>query len=175
MKTKVILYLGLSSLLYQCGPKSVTQVFIPKQANEFVWVYKPGGDHFFGPDTEHLKEGEWYDEWVPNDHTFVKGTDGKWHLFGITHPLVETDPLSAGIHEGENASFHAVSADTEFKKTIKEHHYKDLAKVLPQRNAPMRLRQTMLPISSERRDFTTWSMAQAHCVWQCPPIWRNGT
>ncbi len=23
--------------------------------------------------------------WYVNDHTFVKGLDGKWHLFGITH------------------------------------------------------------------------------------------
>jgi beta-fructofuranosidase len=36
-----------------------------------------------------------------------------------------------GIHEGEYASFHAVSSVTSFKETFKEHHYSDLPKVLP--------------------------------------------
>lgn len=134
--TKAVLFLGLSPLLFQCTFKSPNKVFIPKQANEFVWVYKPAGDHFFGPDTENLKEGEWYDDWVPNDHTFVKDTVGKWHIFGITHPLVQTNPLHIGIHEGEFASFHAVSSATNFKETLKYHHYTDLPKVLSPKERP---------------------------------------
>jgi arabinan endo-1,5-alpha-L-arabinosidase len=130
MKIQIILFFGVATFLYQCTNKTHEKVFIPKQENEYVWVYKPAGDHYAGPDTENLKEGAWHDEWVPNDHTFVKSADGKWHLFGITHPLVETDPLHLGIHEGENASFHAVSSAAEFKKTLKKHHYTDLGKVL---------------------------------------------
>ncbi|MFC1763778.1 family 43 glycosylhydrolase [Planctomycetota bacterium] len=129
-------FLGLSILLSSCQLTGAKKVFTPKQANEHVWVYKSSGDAFFGPDTPHLKEGQWYDEWVPNDHTFLKDENGKWHIFGITHPLVETDPLSIGIHEGEYASFHAVSSATRFKETLKEHHYSDLAKVLPPKERP---------------------------------------
>jgi arabinan endo-1,5-alpha-L-arabinosidase len=130
----IFLMVALSSCFSQ-GTSRV-KVHIPKQANDYVWVYKPSGDTFFGPDTKHLKAGQWYDEWVANDHTFVKDADGKWHIFGITHPLVETDPLSEGIHEGENASFHAVSSGTSFKETLEEHHYLDLPKILPPKERP---------------------------------------
>ncbi|MCP4612203.1 MAG: family 43 glycosylhydrolase [Planctomycetes bacterium] len=116
--------------------KSVEKILIPRQANKYVWIYKPAGDYFFGPDTKHLKEGKWYDDWVSNDHTFVKDANGKWHIIGITHPLVETNPLSEGIHEGEFASFHAVSSGTNFKETLKEQHYADLPKILPPRERP---------------------------------------
>jgi hypothetical protein len=88
-------------LLLQCKNKEQYKVYAPSQANEFVWVYKPAGDYFFGPNTEYLTKGQWYDEWVANDHTFVKDEEGKWHIIGITHPLVESDPLNAGIHDGE--------------------------------------------------------------------------
>jgi len=136
MKTGTMLLMGLSTLFCQCKSHGYEKVHIPRQANEFVWIYKPAGDSFFGPDTKHLKEGQWYDEWVPNDHTFVKADDGKWHILGITHPLVETDPLKEGIHEGEFASFHAVSSATNFKETFKEHHYSDLPKILPPKDRP---------------------------------------
>ncbi|MFC2111682.1 family 43 glycosylhydrolase [Bacteroidota bacterium] len=136
MKIKIILFLGVSILLYQCKSDTSGKVLIPKQANEFVWVYNPSGDYFFGPDTENLKEGEWYDEWVPNDHTFVKDEDGLWHIIGITHPLVKTDPLQKGIHEGEYASFHAVSSANTFKETLEENHYSDLPKILPPKERP---------------------------------------
>ena len=26
------------------------------------------------------------EQWYINDHTFIEGPDGRWHLFGITHP-----------------------------------------------------------------------------------------
>jgi len=136
MKTKAILFLGLSTLLFQCENRGHDKVYIPKQANEYVWIYKPSGDYFFGPDTEHLKEGEWYNDWVPNDHVFVKDADGKWHIFGITHPMVETDPLHLGIHDGEYASFHAISAFSSFREALKEHHFTDLPKVLPPKKRP---------------------------------------
>jgi arabinan endo-1,5-alpha-L-arabinosidase len=96
-----------------------------------VHVYKPDGEYFFGPDTKYLKEGQWYDEWVPNDHTFVKDEEGKWHIIGITHPLVESDPINAGIHDGEYASFHAISSASSFKEAFEENHFSDLPKILP--------------------------------------------
>jgi beta-fructofuranosidase len=136
MKNLIYVFLLASASLVQCKSGSEGKVLVPEQDNEFVWVYKPSGDIFFGPDTENLKEGEWYDEWVPNDHTFVKADDGKWHIIGITHPLVMTDPLQKGIHEGEFASFHAVSTATGFKGTLEEGHYSDEPKILPPGDRP---------------------------------------
>lgn len=132
MQLKVFFALVLvQSLVY-----SQKDILLPKQANDYIRIYKPDGDYFFGPNTPNLKERKWYDEWVPNDHTFVKADDGKWHIFGITHPLVETKPLNKGIHEGEYASFHAVSAATNFKETVKEHQYNDLPKILTPEDRP---------------------------------------
>ena len=113
-----------------------SKVLIPQQENKFTWVYKPAGDKFYGPDTKSLKEGEWYDQWVPNDHAFIKGDDGKWHIIGITHPYVDPDPKYGGIHQGEYASFHAVSSATEFKESLKESHFSDLPKILPPSDRP---------------------------------------
>lgn len=136
MSTRFLLILGVLFLFIQCENKATNKVLVPKQANEFVHVYKPAGDYFFGPDTKHLQEGVWYDEWVPNDHTFVKADDGKWHIFGITHPVVFSEPLNEGIHEGENASFHAVSSAVNFIETVKDGHYSDLPKILPPSERP---------------------------------------
>lgn len=132
MKTNFFIFLALPFLWIQCENEATQQVLVPTQSNEYVWIYQPTGDYFFGPDTERLKEGEWYDDWVPNDHTFVKGEDGRWHIFGITHPMVKTPP----IHEGEFASFHAVSAATNFKEAVEQFHYSDLPKVLPPKERP---------------------------------------
>ncbi len=112
------------------------RVKTPRQANQFVHVYTPAGDFFFGPDTQSLKEGQWYDVWVPNDHTFVQDDDGKWHIIGITHPYVNPDPAYGGIHQGEYASFHAVSSGGAFESSLTEHHYTDLPKILPPKERP---------------------------------------
>ncbi|WP_157961122.1 family 43 glycosylhydrolase [Lutibacter citreus] len=134
MKAKILLLFVLSVLLVQCKHKTAIKVLIPKQENKFVEVYQPKGDNFFGPDTKFLKEGQWYERWVPNDHTFVKAEDGKWHIFGITHPYV--DPKLGNVHDGEYASFHAISSSTNFKETLKEDHYLDLPKILTPKQRP---------------------------------------
>lgn len=127
----------LPILLFYFSQLSVAQtykVLVPKQENKYVKIYQPDGDYFFGPDTKELKEGSWYKKWVPNDHTFIKGEDGSWHIFGITHPY--TDPKKGNIHQGEFASFHAISSVKNFKKSIEKNHYKDLAKILPPSERP---------------------------------------
>lgn len=134
MRMIIFLFLAVSIAFFSCKDKTEEKLLIPKQANEYVEIYKPAGDYFFGPDTKELKEGEWYDEWIPNDHTFVKAKDGKWHIFGITHPYV--DPKLGGIHQGEYASFHAISSVTNFQESAKEHHYSDLPKILPPKERP---------------------------------------
>ncbi len=136
MKKKLALYSIIPFLLLQCASNKKEKVYIPKQHNEFVRVYKPKGDYFYGPDTKSLKEGEWYDDWVPNDHTFIKGEDGLWHIIGITHPYVDPNPIYGGIHQGEYASFHAVSTVRSFKEALKENHFEDKAKILPPQDRP---------------------------------------
>ena len=133
---RLCLFLVVSFTFFQCEKVDEEKVLIPKQSNNFIWIYKPDGDYFFGPDTKHLKEGKWYDEWVPNDHTFVKDESGKWHVFGITHPLVDVKPLKGNVHEGEYASFHAISTEASFKETLTKYHYKDLPKILSPKERP---------------------------------------
>lgn len=136
MAAKYFLLVGVIFTLIHCGSEQEKKLLIPVQSNQFVHVYKPAGDYFFGPDTKYLKEGQWYDEWVANDHTFIKADDGKWHIFGITHPEVFSDPLQDGIHDGEFASFHAISTATSFKETLKKNHYADLPKILTPKERP---------------------------------------
>lgn len=124
----------LTMSLWNCGFRASQKVLVPVQENRFTQVYSPSGDYFFGPETKQLKEGQWYKRWIPNDHCFVKHTDGLWHIFGITHPYV--DFTKGGIHEGEYASFHAVSSAIVFKKTVAGSHYSDLPKVLPPKERP---------------------------------------
>jgi len=76
---------------------------IPRLSNDYANVYRPSGSVYPGLDGKELRHGQWYEQWVPNDHAFVVGPDGGWHIFGITHPLTS----AANIHEGEEQLFHA--------------------------------------------------------------------
>lgn len=134
MKFKYLVILLIITVSSACSQSRTKSLLIPVQENDFKLVYKPKGDVFFGPDTATLKEGEWYEDWVPNDHGFIKADDGKWHLFGITHPYI--DPKDGGIHKGENASFHAVSTVNTFKEAFVEDHFEDKPKVLPPQERP---------------------------------------
>ncbi len=48
-------------------------------------------------------------------------------------------------HEGEYASFHAVSSSTNFEGSIEEHHYNDLSKILTPKNRPGEIPQNHAP------------------------------
>ena len=133
MQFKIFLLILFISAAYLLNAQT-KKVLVPQQANKYVKIYQPAGDYFFGPDTKELREGEWYDRWIPNDHCFVKHSEGLWHVFGITHPY--TDPKHGNIHQGENASFHAISSVKNFEKSIEENHYKDLSKILPPKERP---------------------------------------
>ncbi len=100
---------------------------IPKIKSPFIPVYCPAGDYFPGPDSKHFVAGKWYPEWVPNDHTIIKGPTGCWHAFGITHPTPLGD---AYIHEGEWMAFHAVAPKGNLKDNLSEGKWKDEQKVL---------------------------------------------
>ncbi|MGQ1786048.1 hypothetical protein [Saccharicrinis sp. GN24d3] len=151
MKYIIILSLGVILLLAQCKQSNSKKILVPRQANQYTCIYKPSGDYFFGPDTELLKESQWYDRWIPNDHCFIKAEDGKWHIFGITHPY--TDPKKGNIHQGEYASFHAVSSATAFHETIREHHYSELPKVLPPNERPGEIAANHAPYIVKKQDL----------------------
>jgi len=57
---------------------------------------EPAGDVFPGPDVAGLEAGRYYDERGPNDHCFIEGPDGRWHVFGITRPRIDLDNIHAG-------------------------------------------------------------------------------
>ena len=102
---------------------------VPVQENNFIWIYKPQGDIFPGPSTTQLEAGKYYDDWVPNDHTFVKDAEDIWHIFGITHPVTTTE----NVHEGEFLSFHAKASE---KGLLSDQGFIDLPKVLPPDDRP---------------------------------------
>ncbi|MFC1652958.1 family 43 glycosylhydrolase [Planctomycetota bacterium] len=105
---------------------------VPALSGPYVHVYKPGGDIYPGPDSERLRAGQRYEDWVPNDHAILKGQDGRWHALGITHPAVDGPPW----HEGENLSFHAVSPPGLLQEVLNPQGWRDLPKVLPPRDRP---------------------------------------
>lgn len=61
------------------------------------------------PDAPHFAPGPWY----VNDHTLVRDTDGRWHVFGIWHaepaaPLDETFFLHASTSAGADLADEAL-------------------------------------------------------------------
>lgn len=119
-KNKLVLIV-LIAIIWGCDKRPNV---VPVQRNQFTWIYKPGGDVFPGPSTKQLEANKYYDVWVANDHTFIQGPDGKWHILGITHPITGTE----NVHEGEYLSFHAVESEGGF---LSEKGWTDLPKVLP--------------------------------------------
>ena len=99
----------------------------PRIDGEYVPVYRPAPDIFPGPDSERFRAGLLYDDWVPNDHTILKGADNRWHAFGITHPA---PPPGAGPHEAEWLSFHAATPAGTLPQHLRDGAWKDLPKVL---------------------------------------------
>jgi beta-fructofuranosidase len=126
--------LALGAAAMQCQHQSQRALTLPRIAGKYTTIYLPEADRFPGPDTSELKAGRRYAVWVPNDHTFIKGPDGRWNLFGITHPLTSPTPLA--IHEGEFQSFHARAPVGELKDILATGAWKDLPKVLRASDRP---------------------------------------
>ncbi len=127
-----VIFISCSS----CQPRSRGEQpnLIPYIASEYINAYNPRGDVFSGPDTETLKAGEYYPDWQPNDHCFVKGPDNRWHAFGITHP--PTLPGERVKHNDEFVSFHAVSPGENFEYSFRDDSWADKPKVLPPSERP---------------------------------------
>ena len=117
MKT-IVSFVAASALAMafaSCTCETKQSVKVPYQKNEYVHVYSPTGKIFQGPDVKYFKEGEYYEKWLANDHTIIKGKDGKWHMFGLIFPNPENVKQ---IHNGGSQSFHAVSSTPLFKESF---------------------------------------------------------
>lgn len=133
MRASFIVSFTIISTIYMlsCALNSHNRLAVPTEvlpviSGDYVNIYVPKGDAFPGPDTDELEAGRWYQEWVPNDHCFIKGPKGYWHAFGITHPLTSFEQ----VHDGEFQSFHARSSEKSFKRSQNENSWEDLPKVL---------------------------------------------
>ncbi len=157
MKQVSLLLLIVSVIGYGCTyaneppppGKRGSKVKVPRIVGAYVNIYKPDGDVFPGPDVGQLVAGRHYDEWVPNDHCFIKDHAGHWHAFGITHPLTDLQ----NVHLGENQSFHAIAPKGPFKHALKEGAWKDLPKVLPPAERPGEMRANHAPCIVKRGAF----------------------
>ncbi len=105
---------------------SVIMPEISEIVGDYVLIYKPQPDIYTGKDTKHYKAGETYTNWQPNDHTFIKGPDNRWHCFGITRP---NDVKDDGIHEGEGLCFHAVAPLGELQQALRPKSWMDWPKL----------------------------------------------
>ena len=114
------------------APSKTSPVSIPRIAGKYVNVYQPAGDVFPGPNAPELIAGQFYDDWVPNDHCFVRNDTGRWHALGITHPL--TTP--ANVHAGEHLLFHATAPPGPLQNALRPGSWQDLPKVLPPQERP---------------------------------------
>jgi hypothetical protein len=104
------------------SPGKDSKVSVPRIASDYVNVYQPAGDVLPGPNVAELIAGRFYDDWVPNDHCFVRDESGRWHAFGITHPLTDV----SNIHAGEHLLFHAMAPPGALKEALREGSWKDL-------------------------------------------------
>ena len=99
---------------------------IPEIASDYVLIYKPQPDVFTLKDTKNYKKGQTYRQWQPNDHTFIRGSDKRWHCFGITRP---NDISNDGVHEGEGLCFHAVAPAGSLVNAFQPESWKDEPKI----------------------------------------------
>jgi arabinan endo-1,5-alpha-L-arabinosidase len=89
--------------------------------------------------------------WVPNDHAIIKGPDGRWNMFGITHPQTSLSPST--IHEGEFQSFHALAAAGSLKDVIRAGNWQDLPKLLRTIDRPGENADLYAPYVIQRDDL----------------------
>lgn len=125
------------------SPTSTPAPLVPRIVGDWVQCYKPVGDVFPGPDSSRFKAGRHYADWQVNDHAIVKGPDGRWHAFGITHPAVPSGEPNP--HEAEWLLFHAAAPAGTFKKHYAAGQWLDQVKVLPPAARPGEFREIHSP------------------------------
>ena len=93
------------------------RIMIPVMDGAYRRVYAPAPDVYEGVPTASFVPGTRYDDWIANDFSILKGADGCWHAFGITHPrppeFTDAFHFQPGhVHEAEYQLFHAAYAGT---------------------------------------------------------------
>ena len=117
------------------------KVLIPRIAGDYTNVYQPSGDVFSGPSVAPLEAGSRYDKWVPNDHCFVRDEQGRWHIFGITHPESGLE----NVHAGEYQSFHALAPKGMLGDVLHTAAWKDEPKILLSSQRPGEMPENHAP------------------------------
>lgn len=106
---------------------------VPRMKRAYRNMYAPQPDIYRGPATPCFQPGGRYEDWIPNDFTFIKDRDGNWHSFGITHPRPDgfIDDFNCGPngHEAEFQLFHAVYEGT-LEELAGSGNMRDVEKVL---------------------------------------------
>ena len=113
----------------------------PRITGSYTPIYQPDADLFPGPDSLCFRAGQFYMDWIPNDHCFIKDPDCHWHLFGITHPAppdyLPPDRYNPEtIHDGEWQLFHAKSPVSPFSEILQPASWVDQPKILEPAKRP---------------------------------------
>ncbi|MHB1454084.1 MAG: glycoside hydrolase family protein [Saccharofermentanales bacterium] len=113
----------------------------PFISGEYVNVYQPTADTYKGPDSICFKNSTFYEKWVANDFSMVKGPDNRWHMIGITHP--SPDGFINGfefdgrtLHDAEWQLFHSVGMHEELKDNLYKESFIDQSKILYPQDRP---------------------------------------
>ena len=113
---------------------------VPYLSGDFVTVYRPSADVYYGLDTQNFRYGERYENWTVNDFSILR--DGEtWHLVGITHPtppdyVDEFTPVKGDYHEAEHMLFHATAEGTSMASVRHEGAFTDCEKLLYPQERP---------------------------------------
>ena len=108
------------------APAVVGAIPVPEIASDYVLIYQPQSDVYSGLSTENYVSGQVYKTWQPNDHTFVKAPDGRWHCIGITRP---DDVMEDGVHEASGFLFHARAPKGGFQEACRPKTWIDQPKI----------------------------------------------
>lgn len=105
----------------------------PTIVTEYTNIYKPKGCIYKDSNSSLFMENNYYEDWIVNDHTFIKGDDG-WHIYGITHPrphdfIDDYNYNTDTVHHSEFCLFHAFGEGA-FKNSLKNDSYIDEDKIL---------------------------------------------
>lgn len=130
---------------------------IPYLKSPYTTVYRPGGDVYLGPDTLSFKNSQYYEDWIVNDFTVIKGVDG-YHLIGITHPKPKgyVDPYHHNpdtLHEAEWQLFHAFSPCLQAEELLRENSFTDKEKILYPQQRPGERNEIWAPHCIKKGDL----------------------
>lgn len=103
----------------------------PKLTDRFINIYKPEADIYSLPTVTTPDgnftyiQGETYQNWRTNDHTFIRDHNSRWHCFGITKPWEAGD----NSHSAEGLCFHAIAPAGTFAQAVQFQSWKDWPKI----------------------------------------------